>query len=176
MDSMIDFQRLSYLSCAVHSKRIQFFCTAEKCEKILICGECLIDEKEHVKHHLDGFCSVEDYKNKIITNLFKKFDEAMLKVENKKDMLSNDIEEVGSYFDFEISKIQRKTIDSVNNFFDNLKVKLKSMVEKKYSNFMKALNDLHLEIELTRYGFYCGYRYWFGIRLNKKEELEKVPR
>lgn len=150
MEKLIDFQRLSYLSCAVHSKRIQFFCTAEKCEKILICGECLIEEKEHVRHHLDGFCSVEDYKNKIITNLFKKFDEALLKVENKRDMLSNDIEEVSSYFDFEISKIQARTVSIINDYFEGLKAKLKGLVEKKYSNFTKTLRDLHKEIELTR--------------------------
>jgi sugar-specific transcriptional regulator TrmB len=96
---------------------------------------------------------VEDYKNKIITNLFKKFDEAMLKVENKKDMLSNDIEEVGNYFDEEINKVESKTINSITNFFQDLRSKLKMMVHKKYSNFMKALNDLHLEIELTRYPF-----------------------
>jgi hypothetical protein len=150
MDKMIDFQRLSYLSCNVHSKRIQFFCTAEKCEKILICGECLIEEKEHVRHHLDGFCSVEDYKNKIITNLFKKFDEALLKVENKRDILLNDIEEVSSYFDHEVYKLETQTISLIKNYFQKLKQKLKSLVENKYSNFTKTLNDLHMEIELTR--------------------------
>ena len=150
MEKMIDFQRLSYLSCAVHSKRIQFFCTAEKCEKILICGECLIEEKEHVRHHLDGFCSVEDYKNKIITNLFKKFDEALLKVENKRDILLNDIEEVSSYFDHEVDKLQTKTINLITDYFQSLKEKLKSLVENKYSNFTKTLNELHMEIELTR--------------------------
>jgi hypothetical protein len=150
MEKMIDFQRLSYLSCAVHSKRIQFFCTAEKCEKILICGECLIEEKEHVRHHLDGFCSVEDYKNKIITNLFKKFDEALLKVENKRDIILNDIEEVSSYFDYEVNKLETQTISLITNYFQSLKQKLKSLVENKYSNFTKTLKDLHLELELTR--------------------------
>ena len=117
----------------------------------MICGDCLIEDKDHVRTHLDGFCSVEDYKNKIITNLFKKFDEAMLKVENKTDCLSNDIEEVGSYFDTEVSKVQKNTLRLVNDYFEKLKNKLKGLVEKKYSNFMGSLTDLFEELQLTRF-------------------------
>lgn len=150
MENVIDFQRLSYLSCSIHSKRVQFFCTAEKCEKILICGECLIEEKEHVKHHLDGFCSVEDYKNKIITSLFKKFDESILKVENKRDELQNDIDEINGNFDDQITKLEKATISMIEDFFSGLKRKLKTEVEKKYSNFLGALEDLNQELVLTR--------------------------
>ena len=158
MQDSIDFQRLSILSCAQHSKRIQFFCTAEKCEKILICGECLIADKDHVKQHLDGFCSVEDYKNKIITSLFNKFGEAVLKVENKRDSIQNDIQEVNSYFSEEINKAEKETIKLVQKYFSNLKIKMSNEVNKKYQNFLDSLDDLYHELLITKYFCFNNYK------------------
>ena len=150
MDSDLSYQKLANLTCSIHNKRIQLFCTADSCEKTFICADCLVIDKAHVAIHLDGFCSTEDYRNKVVTNLFQRFTEALSKVTNLQGEINNSVEELATSLQKEVSMVQDRTVGMIVDFFDSLKVKMSGLARQKYHNFEKSLEELRAELEKTR--------------------------
>jgi WD40 repeat protein len=147
MEKEVNIQKLNYLTCSAHSKRVQFFCTAEDCKKTMICGECMVADKAHVAAHLDGFSSTEDYKNKVINSMLQKFEESLLKVTNQIDIITNNVEDVRSTFTKEINDLQAKTVLVVNDYFTTLKTKMQGLVGMKFENYLLSLKDLENELK-----------------------------
>lgn len=150
MNREINLQKLNYLTCATHSKRVQFFCTAEQCPKTLICSDCLVNDKDHVAIHLDGFSSTEDYKNKVIYTMIQKFEESLLKVTNQISIINNNIEDVNATFIKEINDLQAKTVATVNEYFSNLKEKMRGLIDMKFENYLVSLQDLENELKESK--------------------------
>ena len=150
MSEEINFQKLSCLTCKTHKKRVQFIFTVEKCEKSLTCGDCLVLDKYHVNDHLDGFCSTDDYKGKIIFGIFQKFEESYVKLTNQEDLIKNNVQDIIEDFNQKVNKMQARIFTILNEHFSLLKLKIKSLVEMKFENYLKSLNDLPVEIKITR--------------------------
>lgn len=146
----INIQKIAYLTCHTHKKRIQFICAVEKCEKSLICADCLVLDKFHINDHLDGFCSTDDYQSKIIFSNFQKFEEGQSKLKNQEDVIRNIICEISQGFDKQINSIQAKVFATLAEYFSTMKEKIKSLIERKFDNYLKSLQDLGEEIRITK--------------------------
>jgi WD40 repeat protein len=150
MSEDINIQKLSYLTCPVHQKRVQFLCAVEKCGKSLICGECLVTDKFHVNEHLDGFCSTDDYKSKIIFGVFQKFEECITKLENQETTIANNIAEISEDFTQQINQIQTRVFAVLADHFSALKERIRGLVELKFANYLSSLGEMKEEVRLTR--------------------------
>lgn len=150
MSQDINIQKLSYLTCQTHKKRVQFICTVEKCQKSLICGDCLVLDKFHVGEHLDGFCSTDDYKTKIIFGIFQKFEESATKLANQETIIRNNVVEIAENFGQQVNALQAKVFALLADHFKSLKDRIRGLVEQKFENYLKSMRELSEEIRATR--------------------------
>ena len=106
------------MNCKIHNKKIHSFCSAEKCENIMLCNSCIIN---HCK----------DHEEKMIheSNLNESF--IMEKIENIFNTIKNEDDENHKIYESLIEQIDRIEAICVSNFKE---------IKKEIQNVMGLIN------------------------------------